>query len=415
MIVLADPDQRFQSRVADQIGRTDRLVILDDTKQIDGYLKDKAGKVEVLILGPNLELEEAFGVARMVEGSVSDVSVILVTHALTADVFQGAIRSGVRDVLPAAFTGAQMLEAIERSEQRATQIRGAMGAAHAAAPSIKRPDHRVVTVFSSKGGCGKSFLSSNLAVALARKTGKEVAIVDLDLQFGDQAIMMQLFPARTILDAAQNLDRLDSEAIRGYMTPHRSGVYLLAAPLEPGMSETIEADAVGKVIRLLEESFDFVVIDSPPSFSDHVLAALDESDECILITSMDVPSIKNMKLSLQTLSLLGFGRDRIRLVLNRADSKVGLTVQVVEKTLGTTVDVSIPSSRDVSVSINRGSPLVLDNPRSPVVPSIDKLLEIVSSAVGDVGESPAPAPDKGGKGLRLPFRRGKSLGGSESS
>src|SRR5437016_5999619 len=129
----------------------------------------------------------------------------------------------------------------------------------------------------------------------------------------------------------------------------------------------------------MKESFKWVVIDSPPSFTDHVLAALDQSDECVLMTSMDVPSIKNLKLSLQTLELLGFGRDRIRLVLNRADSKVGLRVQEVEKTLGTRIDVSIPSSREVPLSINRGTPLILEDPKSPVIAGIMKLVDIIGA------------------------------------
>jgi pilus assembly protein CpaE len=239
-------------------------------------------------------------------------------------------------------------------------------------------------------------------------------LVDLDLQFGDLAIMLQLFPARTIFDAAGSLDRLDAEAIRGYLTPHRGKVFLLAAPLEPGLSETISADAVAQIIRLLKESFKFVVVDTPPSFTDHVLAALDESDECVLMTSMDVPSIKNMKLSLQTLQLLGFGRERIRLVLNRADSKVGLTVQAVEKTLGTTVDVSIPSSRDVSVSINRGTPLVLDNPKSPVVASIYRLLEIVGGPpVAFTQGQPDVTGSKAEDAKGWFKRKARTLGGNE--
>ena len=409
MIVLADPDSRLQTRVSEQAGRQSELLTVDNIAQLEKALHDRAGRVNVVILGPNLPTEDAYSVARRMQTSAPDVSIILIANALTADVFQQAMRNGIRDVLPSAFTAAQLGEAIARADNLSTQIKGAT--ASVVAPSAAS-DHKVVTVFSSKGGCGKSFVSSNLAVALSNATGEEVAMIDLDLQFGDLAIMLQLFPARTIFDAAQNLERLDAEALRGYLTPHRGKVFLLAAPLEPGLSETISADAVAKIIRLLKESFKFVVVDTPPSFTDHVLAALDESDECVLMTSMDVPSIKNMKLSLQTLQLLGFGRERIRLVLNRADSKVGLTVQAVEKTLGTTVDVSIPSSRDVSVSINRGTPLVLDNPKSPVVASIYRLLEIVGGppVMAVQGESLAEK-DEDSKGW---FRRkAKSVGGRE--
>ncbi|MGH2793883.1 MAG: AAA family ATPase [Actinomycetota bacterium] len=379
MIILADPDRRFQARVADSIGRKDDLSVVDSVLLLDKQLHDKAGQVSVVILGPNLGMEESLDVSRRVQTAMSDVSVILVANALTPDVLQQAIRSGVRDVLPAAFTGAQLVDAISRAESLSLQLRGRVGMTGTAEAAPDVTDHKVITVFSSKGGCGKSFVSSNLAVALAQRTGETVAMVDLDLQFGDLAIMLQLFPARTIYDAAQNLDRIDAEALKGYLTPHRGQVWLLAAPLEPGLSETISAESVAKIIRLMKGIYKYVIVDTPPSFTDHVLAALDESDESVLITSMDVPSIKNLKLSLQTLELLGFGRDRIRLILNRADSKVGLRVQEVEKTLGTRIDVSIPSSREVPLSINRGTPLILEDPKSPVVASIMKLVEIIGT------------------------------------
>jgi pilus assembly protein CpaE len=389
MIVVADPDRRFQARVADSLGRKDDFTVVDSVVLLDKVMHDKAGQVTVVILGPNLGQEQSLELSRRVQTSQQDVSVVLVANALTPDVLQQAIRSGVRDVLPAAFTGAQLIDTVARAESLSLQIRGRVGGAPPVLADGDGADSKVITVFSSKGGCGKSFVSSNLAVALSQRTGEEVAMIDLDLQFGDLAIMLQLFPARTIYDAAQNLDRLDADALKGYLTPHRGQVFLLAAPLEPGLSETISAESVAKIIRLMKRTYKYVIIDTPPSFTDHVLAALDESDESVLITSMDVPSIKNLKLSLQTLELLGFGRDRIRLILNRADSKVGLRVQEVEKTLGTRIDVSIPSSREVPLSINRGTPLILEDPKSPVVASIMKLVDIIGATKVHSPKQPA--------------------------
>ena len=400
MIVLADPDRRFQARVSDALGRKDDLTVVDSVMLLDKVLHDKAGQVSVVVLGPNLGMEESLEVARRAQTAMQSVSVVLVANALTPDVLQQAIRSGVRDVLPAAFTTAQMVDTVSRSEALSMQLAGRVGQATPATDAGGPGDGKVITVFSSKGGCGKSFVSSNLAVALAQKTGEEVAMIDLDLQFGDLAIRLQLFPARTIYDAAQNLDRLDADALKGYLTPHRGQVFLLAAPLEPGLSETISAESVAKIIRLMKRNYKYVIIDTPPSFTDHVLAALDESDESVLITSMDVPSIKNLKLSLQTLELLGFGRDRIRLILNRADSKVGLRVQEVEKTLGTRIDVSVPSSREVPLSINRGTPLILEDPRSPVVAQILRLVEIIGAS-----EPHTPKQAKQGGGGFLKFGR----------
>jgi pilus assembly protein CpaE len=389
MIIVADPDRQFHSRVAEQLRRRDEVLEADGVPEIERIVAQRRGQIGVILLGPGLPSGDAFKVAEGLQVTASEISVVLVVETLTAEVLQAAMRAGVRDVLPASFSPQQLVDAVVRAEMLSKQIRERGGAGPEA--EKEATDHKVITVFSSKGGCGKSFVSSNLAVLLASRTGAEIAMVDLDLQFGDLAIMLQLFPARTIYDAAQNLERLDAQALRGYLTPHRSKVFLLAAPLEPGLSETISAEAVKVILQMLKSVFRYVVVDSPPSFTDHVLGALDESDECVLITSMDVPSIKNLKLSLQTLELLGFGRNRIRLILNRADSKVGLRVQEVEKTLGTTVDVAIPSSREVPLSINRGTPLVIDDPKSPVVASLVKLVDAVIGSPPAASAAAAPA------------------------
>lgn len=380
MILLADPDRSFNSRVREQLGRRDELLEAQNLPEIERLISDRAGQISVVLLGPNLPTGDALKVAERLQITAPDVSVVLVLGALSAELLQSALRAGVRDVLPESFAPQQLVDSIARAELLWRQIRE-RGAGPTEVEREARAN-KIITVFSSKGGCGKSFVASNLAVLLAQRSGTEVAMVDLDLQFGDLAIMLQLFPARTIHDAASNLDRLDAQALRGYLTPHRAQVYLLAAPLEPGLADTISAESVKTILKMLKQTFQFTLVDSPPSFTDHVLAALDESDECVLITSMDVPSIKNLKLSLQTLELLGFGRDRIRLVLNRADSKVGLRVQEVEKTLNTTVDITIPSSIEVPRSINRGTPLVTEDPRSPVVSSIVKLVDLVTGPAG---------------------------------
>ena len=203
MIVLADADPRFQTRVKDHIGREDELLEVANIAQLEKILLDRAGRVDLVILGPNLALEEALGAAARMQATGHSLSVLLISNAVTTDILQSAMRSGIREVLPAAFTTAQLREAIGRSTQLSQQIRGAAVQVHAQPITT---DHRVITVFSSKGGCGKSFVASNLAVALAARSGQEVAMVDLDLQFGDLAIMLQLFPARTIFDAAQSLD-----------------------------------------------------------------------------------------------------------------------------------------------------------------------------------------------------------------
>jgi pilus assembly protein CpaE len=178
-------------------------------------------------------------------------------------------------------------------------------------------------------------------------------------------------------DAAQTIG-LDSTALKSYLTHHRGGIWTLVAPLEPTAADTITAASVTTVLRLLRENFDFVVIDTPAAFSDQVLAAFDESDAIALLASLDVPSIKNLKLTLQTMDLLNFPRSKLRLVLNRADSKVDLRPPDVEKILGTSVHVSIPSSRSVPLSINRGNPILLQDPKSNVSEAIRRLADQIA-------------------------------------
>ncbi|MCA1829914.1 MAG: CpaE family protein [Actinomycetota bacterium] len=380
MIVLADTDPRFHSRVSEQLGRPNDVTGVAGVVELEHLLTERTGQIDVVLLGPSVPSQEALRLAAGVQKRAPEVSVVLVADALSSELLQMALRSGVRDILSTEFTKEQLTGAVARAEELARQIRERSSHGSGENERSSSSQSEVITVFSSKGGVGKSFVSSNLGVMLAQRTGEPVVLVDLDLQFGDLAIMLQMFPARTMYDAAQNINNLDVESVSGYLAAHKSGVRLMAAPFEPGLADTISAESVGRVIKLLRHSFRYIVVDTPAAFSEHVVAALDDTDVCVLITSMDVPSIKNVKLALQTIDLLGFSRERIRLTLNRADAEVGLKVNEVEKTLGARVDVSIPSGREVPLSINRGVPLVSEAPNSPVVFALGKLADALGAA-----------------------------------
>ena len=173
----------------------------------------------------------------------------------------------------------------------------------------------VVTVFSAKGGCGKTTLASNLAASLADNGRREVCLVDLDLNFGDVAIVLQLFPAHTLADAVPLLETLDLPAVLALLTPHSAGLSALVAPVEPGSAETVPASLITTILQLLREQFAYVVVDTPPAFTDHVLAAFDQSDLIALLATLDIPALKNLKLTLETLDLLNYPRERLRVVL----------------------------------------------------------------------------------------------------
>ena len=342
---------------------------------------------DTVVLGPTVDQESALQLAQGMRVSRPSLALILVRRRVDTSVLSDALRAGVFEVVEERDL-AGLNAAVRRGRDLARQLRQTVGDGAAGAEPEKRG--KLITVFSAKGGCGKTTLATNLAAALADRGRREVCLVDLDLAFGDVAIALQLFPAHTIADAVPLEDSLDASAVQSLLTPHSPGLTTLVAPIEPGTAESIPAVLVGRILELLREQFDYVIVDTPPAFDDHVLAAFDQSDMVALIATLDIPALKNLKLTLETLDLLNYPRERWRIVLNRADSKVGLALSAVEKTLKAPIAAQVPSSRDVPASINRGVPIVLDDPKHAVSQSIKAFAErdVAAGSVGHSAEIP---------------------------
>jgi pilus assembly protein CpaE len=223
---------------------------------------------------------------------------------------------------------------------------------------------RLVTVFSPKGGTGKTVTATNVGTSLAKHWGKRALLLDLDLQFGDAAIMLGIEPEKTIYDLVTAPGELDSEKLAGYTTRHASGLDVLPAPLRPEDAELVTEAKLARLLEVARESYDVIVVDTSPFFHGPMLATLDRTDELLLLCGLDVPTLKNVRLSLQTLDLLSFPPDRIKLVLNRANSKVGMKPKEVESALERKIDFEIPSDRIVPLAVNRGNPAVLSDPKT---------------------------------------------------
>lgn len=319
---------------------------------------------ELLVIGPSLTSDHALALATHIAQAHSTATV-LVTATVTAGLLRKAMRAGVADVVSSDVTLEELTDGVESGLAAAARLRMAQGV-----EAVEEQRGKVITVFSTKGGVGKTVLATNLAVSLAAVSDRRVALIDLDLEFGDVAIMLGIKPEHTIADVVQVYDRLDAEMLEGFMAVHDSGMHVLLAPVRPEDAETISVARVTQLIDLLASSFDYVVIDTCPSFSEVVLAALDKSDEVLVVTMMDVASIKNTRISLQKLHQLGYDSGRLRIVLNRSDSKVLLEPGEVEEAIGNKIAVHIPSDRMVPRSVNKGVPVVMDMPRSEVAKSI---------------------------------------------
>jgi pilus assembly protein CpaE len=276
--------------------------------------------------------------------------VLIVASSGSAGLLEQALDADVSDVLLLP----QLVENVVFAIRKATHT----GRRHAESNGGGRHG-KIVTVFSPKGGTGKTVTATNLAAACAKFEGRKTLLLDLDLQFGDAAIMLGVEPEKTIYDLVVAPGELDSEKLAGYITKHACGLSVLPAPLRPEDAELVTEAKLGRLLEVARESFDVIVVDTSPFFHGPMLATLDRTDELLLLCSLDVPTLKNLRLALQTLDLLSFPKQRVRILLNRSNSKVGMKPNEVEGALGMKVRFEVPSDRAVPLAVNRGNPVVL--------------------------------------------------------
>src|SRR5579859_760897 len=286
---------------------------------------------EVLVVcGPSIALSEVVAFAAALRLNRPALGVVLLRQHLDLNVLAEALRSGVREVVDLGDP-AGILAACTRSADLSRQMLSAAGPA--APPPGPPPEHngKVITVFAAKGGCGKTVLATNLAVALASGGAKRVCLIDLDLAFGDVAIMLQLSPDKTIADLIPAGERVDETGLRTTLTPYVPGIDTLLAPVQTEVAESVSRDLVAELIYLARGMFDYVVVDTPPHFNETVLAALDASHVYVRVATPELPALKNLRVTLDMFDMLDYRRENRIVVLNRADAKVGLSGADIER------------------------------------------------------------------------------------
>jgi len=276
--------------------------------------------------------------------------IILLASGESSQLLNEALETDVADVLLLPQLADNVVFAVRKAAHtgRRLEAEGGVG---------KRG--RILTVFSPKGGTGKTVTATNLACAFAKYEKKRTLLIDLDLQFGDAAIMLGLEPEKTIYDLVVAPGELDSEKLAGYTTRHASGVDVLPAPLRPEDAELVTEPKVNRLLEVARGSYDLIVVDTSPFFHGPMLATLDRTDELLVLCGLDVPTLKNVKLAQHTLDLLSFPASRVRFSLNRSNSKVGMKRAEVESALGVKIAFEMPSDRAVPLAVNRGTPAVL--------------------------------------------------------
>jgi pilus assembly protein CpaE len=359
--ILCEPDERAVAALVPALGSDVRAV---------GSLPDAALALvadpaeRLVVIGSDVPMEQVIAFAGRLRSERPQGAVVLLRRSLDPDTLAGAAEAGIADVVPSDEP-----DLVSAACERA----GLDLNAEAAATEHDGQHGQVITVFSAKGGTGKTTVATNLAVVLNREGTQRVCLIDLDVEFGDVAISMNLTPARTLIDAVEGHFATDDARGDALLTPFRPGLDCILAPVEPGDSEKVPAGLVTDLLWRLRQRYDYVVIDTPSQFSELVLAALDASDHHVLLTTPEIPSLKNLRLTLDMLDLLHYPRDGRAIVLNRSDADVGLSAADVEAAIKAAVTAHVASSRDVPMSINRGVPLAATDPDHPVSRALHRL------------------------------------------
>jgi len=382
-ILLATTDTRFERRVRRALGEDFEAEVRMCSSELEGDVAEVAEGLwrqgsDVVALGPGLTTARALALAAEIDTAYPELAVMLVAQA-TPPMWSKAIQAGVRGIVSPNARGPVLREAFEQALVVAARRR----VLRAEEADNRR---RVICVMSPKGGSGKTTISTNIAIGLAARAPGEVVIVDLDLQFGDVASALSLIPDHTMMDVARRAS-VDTTELKLLLTPHPSGLYALCAPDSPAEGEEVRPEYPVEVIKQLSEAFRYVVVDTSAGLDEHALSAAEMATDLVLVAAMDVPGVRSLRKAIDALDQLGMRHAQRHVVLNRADTRVGLNSGDIAATLGLDIDVFMPSSRDVPASVNAGTPILESNPRSPVAPT---LLQLVDRFLpGDAHHKPA--------------------------
>jgi len=351
----------------------------------------KAGDAELVIVACAAESERALEMIEAVSSQLQSRPPVVVLYAGSPNGFmERAFEAGADDLITLPQSHEQLSFALEKAlvRRRGTQPVEA---------------GTMIAVLGPKGGTGKTTTACNLGEALAA-AGASTVIVDLDLQFGDVGLALGLRPHRTIYDLAVAGGSLDAEKVDSFLARHGSGASALLAPVRPDQAASITPPFLRSVFELLRSRHDFVIVDTPPAFSPEVIAAIDSASDLCLVGMLDALSIKDTKIGLETLSQMGYDTREVTLVLNRADTSVGITMADVERLLGRAPDVLVPSNRAIPTAITEGRTIVDAAPSSAPGRAFESLAQRYLAA-GAVARPRVQAAAEGGSRRRLTLIR----------
>lgn len=348
---------------------------------------------DIILMDINMPGMDGITATEKLSLEAPETSIIIMSVQGEQEYLRRAMMAGAKNYLTKPFTGDELIHAVKDAYSRDRKVREVKRMK----AGIKEPG-KVIAVFSGKGGVGKTTVATNLAAVLAARPATRVAVVDANIQFGDVALVMNVLPRSTIADVTAEKDQLEDKVLSAYMTAFTDSLHVLAAPLQPEQAERVTGLLVGAVLKLLRDSYDFIIVDTASNFSEVSIAALDAADTVLLVAALDLPAVKNSKLSLEVMQSLGYPDEKVRLVLNRATPEGGFEPKEVEASLKKNFTVNIPTDgKTVVSSLNKGIPLVMASPDTPVA---RQMLALASQIAPPEAEADEPA-EKPARRFRL--------------
>jgi pilus assembly protein CpaE len=371
-VVVAHDHGLLGPWVTDHILPDAGIVVADVADSLSPVANEvQTSKADVLVVACSSDFDEALGLVEWWVAHHAGRPVIVLCPSHSDGFVQRAFTAGADDLVVlepgpdvSAASSQHVVFALQKAMARklTPAENGTTGAT-------------MICVLGPKGGVGKTVTTCNLAVSLAGRS-KRVVLVDVDLQFGDVALSLGLRPESTAYDLAISGGSLDAEKLDAFLMTHPTGLRVLAAPLRPDQTGVVTAEFMADVIAALRDQYEYVIVDTPPTFTPEVIAMIDSSTYVCMVGMLDALSLKNTRLGLETLDLMGYPADGIRLVLNRANSSVGITGRDVVTILGRSPDILVPSSREIPRSVNQGEPIVLSQSRSEPAKAFNALAEL---------------------------------------
>ena len=348
---------------------------------------------DVIVMDINMPGMDGVAAAEIISQRLPTSPIIMMSVHGEAEQLKRAISAGAREFLVKPFSGDEFSESIrrvyEREVGRRVQLAEEMSQAPAPTKHIDEGDHQVIAVFSPKGGAGRTTIATNLAVAIHQATGARVCLVDANLQFGDVGVLLNLNPKnQSIIDTVERGEP-DGDVVDSVVIDHSTGIRVLLAPPAPEGADLVTSAYLRKIVEHLRSTHDFVIVDLPAGLTDHSLGVMDLADTIVVLTALEITTIKNVRLFLEVADQLEYNRSKIRLVVNRADTAQGIRIADVEASIRRPIDATIVSDGRLSVlAVNRGVPFVVSHPESVLTRDVMSLAKLLAGETAAAQDKP---------------------------